>query len=96
LIMIPLVAVPALAISISPFVIEWFWLKPMIIDFENLEFISKAIVVLTIWIMILAVVYFLKTMILGVREEQKPTDNSQLARASFAHAQYAKKTKKEK
>jgi len=76
LIMIPLVAFPALAVSISPFVIEWLWLKPMIIDFKNLEFISKTIVVLTIWIMILALVYFFKTMILGVREEQKPTGNT--------------------
>ena len=70
IIMIPLVAFPALVISASPFVIEWFWLKPMIIDFNNIELIQKGVVVLTIWIIILSFVYYIKTLALAVTEDK--------------------------
>ncbi len=69
ILMIPLVAIPAIAISIAPFIFEFFWLKPMINDFMNLGILKKVIIILTIWMLILSVVYFFKTAVLGVRED---------------------------
>lgn len=61
---------PISAISFIPFVLEYFWIKEFILQFETLNFYQKSSIVLSIWIIIISIYYFIHTMIISVNENK--------------------------
>lgn len=65
-----ILTIPISAIAIVPFVLEYYWIKEFIMQFDSLNFTQKSSVVLSIWVSIISIYYFIHTMIIGVREGQ--------------------------
>lgn len=58
----------SIGVTLFPLIIEFIWLKTFIADFKSLNLYEKASVVLTIWIIILAIYYLIHTMIISAKE----------------------------
>ena len=59
---------PLSSIVIIPFVLEFVWIKQFIIDFSKLNFTQKSSVILSIWILVISLYYFVHNMIIAVKE----------------------------
>lgn len=59
---------PLSSIVIIPFVLEFIWIKQFIIDFSKLNFTQKSSIILSIWILVISLYYFVHNMIIAVKE----------------------------
>lgn len=65
-----LLIIPIGAIAIVPFILEYYWIKEFINQFENLNFTQKSSVILSIWIITLSIYYFIHNIIITVKENK--------------------------
>lgn len=66
-----ILTLPMLVLAIVPYLILGLWSYPQILSFTDLEFYNKVLVIGTIWLFLLSVFYFIKTMIIAVKESEK-------------------------
>jgi hypothetical protein len=66
-----ILTLPMLVLAIVPYLILGLWLYPQLLNFTVLDFYNKVLVVGTIWLFLLSVFYFIKTMIIGVKESKE-------------------------
>jgi hypothetical protein len=62
--------VPISTISVIPLILEYYWIKDFIMNFDNLNFTQKSSIVLSIWILVISIYYLLCMMIIGVKENK--------------------------
>lgn len=65
-----LLIVPISFLSFAPFILEFIWIKNYLIDFEKFNFTQKSSLVLSIWILLISVYYFIQTMIISIKENE--------------------------
>ncbi len=61
----------SVGLLLIPYVFEYLWLKELIIDFSEINFYGKASTIITIWILIISIYYFIQTMRLSIKENKK-------------------------
>ena len=66
-----MLTLPMLVLALIPYLVLVLWIYPQIQNFKDIEFYNKVFVVLTVWLFLLSVFYFIKTMIIGVRENEE-------------------------
>lgn len=59
---------PITLIAFIPFILEYYWIKEFIIQFNCLNFTQKSSVVMSIWILVISIYYTIHTMIIGIKE----------------------------
>lgn len=57
-----------IGLTIFPFVLEYIWIKDLILDFKNLVIFEKLSIVMTVWTIILTLYYFFHTIIISMKE----------------------------
>lgn len=65
-----LLIIPISGLSIVPYILEFIWIKQYLIDFETFNFTQKASLILSIWVLLISLYYFIHTMIIGVKENR--------------------------
>jgi len=65
-----LLIVPISFLSIVPFVLEFIWIKNYLIDFDTFNFTQKSSLILSIWILLISLYYFIQTMIISIKENK--------------------------
>lgn len=58
----------SIGITLFPLFMEFIWLKEFMTGFKALDLYEKASIILTIWIIIIAIYYFVHTMIISAKE----------------------------
>jgi len=66
-----LLTLPLYSIILSPFIFEYYALKTLFIEKWGLGLIEKIVIVLTIWILLSAIIYYIKLFTMKVKEELK-------------------------
>ncbi|CAI8252130.1 MAG: Uncharacterised protein [Formosa sp. Hel1_33_131] len=61
----------SIALMLIPYIFEYFWLKELIIDFLGMNFYGKTSTIITIWVLILSIYYFIQTMRLSIIENER-------------------------
>lgn len=65
-----LLTLPMILLSVAPYFFVVIWTYPQLIKFSTLSLYDKTLIVITIWVLLLSVFYFIKTMIVGVKENK--------------------------
>ena len=61
---------PITAITFVPFILEYYWIKEFVMKFDTLNFTQKSSVILSIWILLISVYYFIHNMIINMKENK--------------------------
>ena len=59
---------PMFFVAITPYLFIAIWTYPQLVQFSSLQYFNKTLVVITIWIILLSIFYFIKTMVVGSKE----------------------------
>jgi hypothetical protein len=57
-----------IAIGVAPFYFEWIWLKNQFNLFNDLNLYEKVASIITVWVLIIAIYYFLQTIITAYKQ----------------------------
>lgn len=68
-----LLTFPMLFIAVAPYFFVIIWTYPQLSNFSMLGLYDKILLISTIWIFSLSILYFIKTMIIGVKENNPST-----------------------
>ena len=61
---------PITAIAFVTFILEFYWIRDFLSKFESLNFTQKTSVVMSIWIILISIYYFIHNMIIKVKENK--------------------------
>lgn len=66
-----ILTLPMFLLAMIPYLVLGLWTYPQILNFTDIEFYNKVFVIGTIWLTLLSIFYFIKTMIVGVKESRE-------------------------
>lgn len=61
---------PMFLLVLVPYIILGLWSYPNIINFTSLDFYNKVLLIGTIWLFLLSIYYFIKTLVIGFKESE--------------------------
>jgi len=59
---------PIVGIALIPYTLQFIWLKDFLINYDKFNFFQKSAIVLSIWITILSLYYFIHSIIIRMKE----------------------------
>ncbi len=62
---------PITGFAVLPFILEYIWTKSFVEKYDTLNFTEKSTVVLTIWMLVLSLYYFIHTIIISIKENRE-------------------------
>lgn len=57
------------SISITPYILQYFWVKELLKTFSSLDLVGKIAVVLTIVVIVISIYYFVQNLMISVKEQ---------------------------
>lgn len=61
---------PLTFIALIPYTLEFIWLKDFLFQFDNFNFFEKSSIILSIWLTILSIYYFIHKLIINMKENK--------------------------
>ena len=65
-----LLTFPMIFVAIAPYVFIGLWIIPQLLTFKTLDIFNQVSIILTIWIVLISVFYFIKTIIVELKENK--------------------------